>query len=292
MSGLIELSGGGWQAGVLPEMGGWLTSLTCNGTEVLRTMPAGSREPLQAACFPLVPYTNRIADGAFRWLGDTVQLPRNFAPETCSIHGMGWKSEWRVVSGREFKCAMVHEWEGLGPRPWKAGIDRWPWAYHAQQRIRLGPKGCAITLNLTNRSNVPMPAGLGLHPYFRRRRETRLSFRSNGIWMVDEAQIPTGEIAPSDRFADFASGAPLPAETIDHCYLLWDGVARIKDDLGTITLTATGAPYLHVYAPADGSALCLEPVSHMPDALNQDPAGITSLPPGCSASLQMEISAE
>ncbi len=288
----MKLAGGDWAAGLLPELGGRLTSLTFRGVEVLRSMADGATDPLDSACFPLVPYCNRISEGAFAWLGDEVQLPRNFPPEMSSIHGLGWQSKWGVVSSREFKCAMEQDYLGSGPRPWKQDVDRWPWAYHAEQRVRLGPKGCAITLNLTNRSNVPMPAGLGFHPYFRRRPETRVTFKSNGIWLVDEAQLPTGEIAPSDHFGDFADAAPLPAQTIDHCYMSWDGAARIEDDLGAITLTARGAPYLHVYAPADGSALCLEPVSHMPDALNQNPGGMTSLPPGCSASLQMWIAAD
>jgi aldose 1-epimerase len=288
----LTLTSGEWEAGLLPEQGGILTSLTFGGVDVLRSMARDATDPLDSACFPLVPYCNRINDGAFTWLGDAVQLPRNFPPETSSIHGMGWQSAWEVVSGREFKCAMEQVNPGLGPRPWIRPVQDWPWAHHAEQRVRLGPKGCAITLNLTNRSNVPMPAGLGFHPYFRRRPETRVTFNSNGIWLVDEAQIPTGEIAPSDHFADFAQGATLPAQTIDHCHMLWDGTARIEDDLGSITLTARGAPFLHVYAPEDGSALCLEPVSHMPDAPNQDPGGMTSLPPGCSASLQMWVSAE
>lgn len=287
---LINLSNGNWQAGILPEAGGILTSLACSGAQVLRAMPQGSRDPLQSAGFPLVPYANRIACGLFTWAGEEVNLPCNFEPETSSIHGMGWESEWRATSVQDFSCTLEHEWHGLGPCPWKEGAASWPWAYHAQQCISLGPKGCAITLTCTNRSNVTMPAGLGFHPYFRRRQETRLTFRSEGIWMVDKDLIPTGEIARPDMFADFAKSAPLPAQTIDHCFKMWDGVARIEDDLGTITLTAVGTPCLHVYAPADGTALCLEPVSHRPDALNQNPDEITVLPPGCSASLHMEIS--
>lgn len=289
---MIALSGGGWSAGLLPEAGGLLTGLSRGGIEILRTMPRGSHDPLQSACFPLVPYANRIADGAFVWQGDAVQLSRNFPPETSSIHGMGWQSYWQVTAQSDFKCALDHSWAGRGPRPWQGGIADWPWAYDAQQRIRLGERGLAMTLNLTNRSNVPMPAGLGFHPYFRRRPETRLTFRSNGIWIVGDDQIPTGEIAAPSHFANFAAGAALPAAMINHCYLQWDGIVRIEDDLGTITLAAKGAPYLHVYAPADGSALCLEPVSHMPDALNQDKGGMIALPPGCSASLQMWIEAD
>ena len=157
--------------------------------------------------------------------------------------------------------------------------------------MRVGPKGCAVSLDVTNRSNMAMPAGLGLHPCFRRRPETRVRFAVQGVVMADEALIPNGEVAAPDLYGDFARGAPLPDETVDHCFTGWHGLAVIEDDLGTITVTARGAPHLHLYAPADGSALCLEPVSHMPDALNHQPVNMTCLPPRCTASLQMWISA-
>ncbi len=277
----VILEGGDWRAKILPQAGGLIASLTHRGIEVLRTMPAGSADPLAAACFPLVPYANRIAGGRFAWGGREVQLPLNFPPEQASIHGHGWQAAWQVASQRGFKCALdqLHD-----------GRTGWPWVYRAAQRVMLGRQGCAISLVLTNLGDTPMPAGLGLHPYFRRRPESRLTFAARAIVAVDEACLPTGETVAPGLFGAFERGAALPAETIDHCFTGWSGSATITDDLGTITVTASGAPHLHLYAPGDGSALCLEPVSHAPDAVNRDPAGMTVLPPGCSASLRMEIS--
>lgn len=288
----LKLAGGDWQADVHAQAGGLIGSLTHRGIDVLRCMPSGSIGPLQAASFPLVPYCNRIARGRFEWAGQHIALPANFVPEPHSLHGLGWQVPWEITHHADFKCAMGHRHPGIGPGPWTGSITSWPWAYEAEQRIRLGHRGCAISLGLTNRSNMVMPAGIGLHPYFRRRPETRLRFASGRVCEVGGDMIPTGRTLAADTFADFRSGALLPAETIDHCFCEWDGIAVIEDDLGSITLTARGAPHMHVYAPAGQEILCLEPVSHLPDALNQDPAGITALPPGCSASLQMWISAE
>ena len=285
----ITLDGGDWRAEVLPEAGGLIASLTHKGVDVLRPLPAGSADPKDAACFPLVPCANRVAGARFSLAGEEVRLPRNFPPEQSNLHGIGWQSGWEVTAQGTFKCALEHRYEGIGPSPWKGDIACWPWAYQAQQRIMLGPKGCAISLTLTNRSDMPMPAGLGLHPYFRRRPETRLRLGADAVMLVDADLIPVGDTAPADHFGDFARGAPLPAVPVDHCFTGWQGLATITDDLGTITLMAQGAPHLQVFLPADGSAVCLEPVSHPPDALNQNPAAITCLPPGCSASLQMWI---
>ena len=289
MSGLT-LQADEWSVSIRPECGGSLASLVRGEVDVLRPMPAQSASPLESACFPLVPYCNRIADGRFRWKGDEIALPRNFSPEVHSLHGIGWQNKWRVASADSWRCTLIHDYAGLGTRPWKRPIRQWPWAYRAEQRIRLGERGVKITLDITNLSNVPMPAGLGLHPYFRRRAETRVHFSANGMVRTEKG-IPVGDFVPADTFADWPQGTSLPDTLIDHCFVDWSGEVRITDNLGTITMRAHGAPYLHCFAPPCAPDLCFEPVTHIPDALNQDPAGMISLPPGCTASMQMEITA-
>jgi aldose 1-epimerase len=276
----LRLEADGWAAELRPEIGGCLASLTLNGLEVLRTMPEGSREPLESACFPLVPYCNRIRDARFTWQAREVRLPANFAPEPHNLHGIGWQQPWDVTRNGGFKCSLAHSYDGNGG---------WPWAYDAEQRVRLGPQGCAITLDLTNRADTPMPCGLGLHPYLRRRPETRVAFTASAMLEVDAGLIPNGATTSAGKWS---SGQALPDHTIDHCLVEWDGVARASDDLGSVTVRARGGRFLHLYAPADGSALCLEPVSHQPDALNSAPEQMIVLPPDCTASLTMWISAD
>ena len=277
----IELNSGEWQAELRPEIGGAMSALRYQGVNVLRPTPPGATNPLETACFALAPYCNRIRDGRFPFGGREIELAPNFAPEPHSLHGLSWQRSWTVERRLESKCVLVDDYDGSGA---------WPWAYRAQQRIRLGPKGCAITLVLTNLSDTPMPAGIGLHPYFRRRPETQVSFAADHVLLAGADPLPTGITAPADHFGDFAAGSPLPAETVDHCFADWGGGAMVRDELGTILISADGAPHLHLYAPADGSALCLEPVSHTPDAPNRAPEEMIALPPGCAASLTMRIS--
>lgn len=268
-----------------------LASLTHRSTEILRTMPADARSPLDSAGFSLVPYANRIRDGSFEWEGVRVQLPHNFSPENSSIHGMGWQSAWEVAEQGPDFCILEHEHPGLGALPWQIPVEKWPWAYRARQSVRLEP-GCAtIALVVTNCSNLTMPTGLGIHPYFRRRPETRLNFAAEGIIMVGEDQIPTGAIAGAGRFGDFTAGSALPGTLIDHTYTGWNGYARIEDELGAIEIHAPNAPHLHVYARPGTDILCLEPVTHLADALNQNPAAMIALAPGLEASLTLRISA-
>jgi aldose 1-epimerase len=168
----------------------------------------------------------------------------------------------------------------------------WIWPYRAEQTVTLVDDGCEIALAVANTGAETMPAGLGLHPYFRRRPETRVRFDAETVMLSDAATMPTGIEAPAAHFGNFATGDVLPHETIDHCYRNWGGTVTIEDDLGTIRMTATGAPHLHVYAPSDGSALCFEPVSHTPDALNRAPEEMIALEPGQVARLAIRIGAQ
>jgi len=280
--GSVTLISGDWEAELRPEIGGAIAALRHRGIDVLRPMPADAAGPLDAACFPLAPYCNRIRDGRFAFAGREIRLAPNFAPEPHSLHGLSWQRAWAVESRTGNKCVLVDQYDGTGP---------WPWAYRAQQRVRLGPKGCAITLVLTNRSATPMPCGIGLHPYFRRAPDSRVRFAADHVLLVGADPLPTGASAPADHFGAWTEGAPLPAGTVDHCFAGWSGQATIRDGRGTIAIGADGAPHLHLYAPADGSALCLEPVSHTPDAPNRAPGEMIVLPPGCSASLTLRIAA-
>ena len=50
---MIHLHSADWTADVRPEIGGAIASLRHRGQDILRTMPAASTTPLDAACFPL-----------------------------------------------------------------------------------------------------------------------------------------------------------------------------------------------------------------------------------------------
>ena len=279
----VIIEHGDWQARLRPAAGGVLAALERAGVPVLRAMPEGADSPLDAACFPMVPWCNRIAGARFGWAGKDVALTPNFAPEPHAIHGHGWQSAWAIESHDQARCVMVHRHEAPAP-------GDWPWAYEARQMVALSPEGCTITLTLTNLSPAPMPAGLGLHPYLRRGPDSRVCFGASSLVDVGADLIPTGVRLPPDHFAGFGAGAALPPALIDHCYAGWDGEAVVTDALGAITLSARGAAHLHLYAPPDApDILCLEPVNHLPDAIN---AGAMPLcGPGESVSLSLLIGA-
>lgn len=238
----------------------------------------------------MVPFANRVAGARFAWMGRRVKLPHNFQGETCAIHGFSWQSQWVLDAKDETSCSLSHEWPSHTCDATSDADVGWPWAYRTEQHFRLGPEGCLMTLSITNRSGGIMPAGLGFHPYFRRRPESLLTFGADRMFEIGPDLIPNGKSSDPQRFADFTQGAKLPDILVDNCFSGWEGVATLEDDLGTIEIATSGASHLHLYSPPKENFLCLEPVSHLPDALNQFPADVTVLHQGQRASMTMQIS--
>lgn len=271
---------GGLEAALSPAVGGALRWLALDGVDLLRRAPDGSDDPLAMASFPLVPYANRIADGRFHFGGQDYHLPLNFGDHPHSLHGHGWQSGWAVTdqSDDAAQLTLVH-------RP----DARWPWAFTARQHIALSADAIVLTLALTNDAEGDAPVGLGFHPYFRANADTRLQFAARSLWLSTPDMLPERSV-PADGLGDWSQLAAVQGESlIDNVYGGWDGMATVvRGDGLRLTLTATGADWLHVYRPPDIDAFCLEPVSHMPDALNRAD-GLAIVAPGATHSLSMRI---
>ncbi len=279
---MIVLAHGDWRAELRPALGGALTRLTWRGGDILRPTAPEATDPLQTACFPLVPWTNRIAAGRFAFDGRDIVLAPTPGFEPHALHGTGWRRPWSVTAADAASAVLTLE----QPR------SDWPWAWTAQQTVTLDSEGLTLALSVTNTDSDPMPAGLGLHPCFVRGLGTRLAFEATGVWTVDETLIPV-RLAPPAAVFDWRDGPRVDdAPFIDHAYAGWGGVARLSGPDRTVTLTAAGAADLHVFAPIGADFLCLEPVSHRPDALNApagEASGVTILEPGETAAIRLRI---
>lgn len=278
---MIDLVAGAWRASLRPEIGGCLASLDRGGVPVLRRMPGNAGDPLQSACFPLVPYCNRIAAGRFSFAGREIVIPPNMPPQSHPLHGSGWQRAWRVL--RADRASVLLEDD--------CPAGDWPWAYCAHQHVALDEGGCTIRLLVENRSPTAAPMGLGLHPYFRRSAGVSVAFQAAEMLGIDDAFLPDGTHYPANHLARWTTGAGLPDRLVDHCFTGWSGHATISDTLGRIDVRGFGTPACHVFAAPGTDALCIEPVSHTPDALNRAPSEMTLLPPGGAAGIAMRIEA-
>jgi len=72
---LLTLASADARLVLAPALGGSVVAWSVGDTPVMRHSPPDAVEPLALACFPLVPFSNRIGLGRFDWLGSAHRLP-------------------------------------------------------------------------------------------------------------------------------------------------------------------------------------------------------------------------
>lgn len=264
---LLTLRSGPLGLEVLPDVGGAVTRFWLergdDAVELFRPATARAveaRDPKGMACFPLVPFSNRIRDGRFAFGGRAVSLPPNDPVERYPLHGFGWRAAWRPAAVE--RAAVTLE---LAHAP-----GAWPWAFRAVQHMALARSRLTLTLSLTNESDAAMPAGLGFHPYLPRTAEARLTARVGRVWLTDPDGLPTALVEPPPG-SDPGNGLRVDAVALDHCFVGWQGRATVEWPEHRVGLTLAGAPPLGclvVYTPPGRDFFCVEPVSHVTDAFN------------------------
>ena len=292
---VITLRADGFGLRLAPEAGGMVTRYWLErGPRVWEWLRPASdaavaqRDGYEAAAFPLVPFSNRIRGGRFRFDGRDVVLPLNRPPERHAIHGQGWQAAWtpREVSTTGALLEFRH------------APDAWPWAYRATQRFALSPAGLTVELTLHNESDAPMPAGLGWHPYLLRTPRTTLIAPVERMWLTDAEMLPT-ELAPSPATARLSSGVTIDAVSLDNGFTGWSRRAVIDwPELGARLVMTAEPPldFLTVFIPPSLPFFCVEPVSHATDALNlAGPAaevGRRQLAPGATLRASITLAPE
>lgn len=266
---------------ISPDTGGAIMRWTHKGKDVLRPAVEGTHDALMTGNFPLVPWCNRIRNGAFTAGGRSVKLPGNHGDSPHTLHGHGWRAMWRVVESSSARVVLCY----------RHTPDAWPWEYEATLVYDLRADGLRCTLTCRNLSTTAMPTGLGFHPYFPRTRQTRLKARVDGVWISDEETLPRNWHA-GVLYKDWTRGALVDHDKlIDNCYTGFTGRAEIFEGTQlTHTLKASSnCRWLHVFAPVGEDFFCAEPVNHMPDPFNQPNSGLTMVKPGGSAAVWMDI---
>lgn len=257
-----------------PTRGGAIREYHCNGHDILRPTPAAAGDdPFDTACFPMVPYVNRVAHGRFEFGGRAVQLARNWSEDPHPLHGQGWRKSWTVVSHSPTQARLRCE----------GGGDEWPWRYRSEQQFDLEPHGLSIELSIENLGDTAMPAMLGLHPYFPDAAHARLQARLPRVWRADSGALPVEEIATPAQWS-FATERPVREVPLDHGFVGWDGTAVLRWPDRKVTLSAPACAFLHVFTPRTRDFFCIEPQSAAPGALSRGEA--LAVAPGQRASIR------
>lgn len=285
---LVILSSGGFQLALAPNVGGCIARFDrlTNGKTIpiLRGTAACPEQGLDAASFPLVPYCNRIRNGAFRFRGREIRLAPNMANDPSPLHGQGWLSRWEVARRSEAEGVLVFH----------HSAGEWPWSYQARQHFRLSERGLEVVLACTNASPEPMPCGLGQHPYFPCTPETRLSTEVDCVWTIDDETLPVAKVPAEGRY-DLRDRL-VCGQDLDNGFGGWGGHALITTPAlpFAVEMSSPAAGYFQLYSPASGGFIVAEPVSHANAALNAPEErwaglGLHVLDPGETMILSMRI---
>jgi aldose 1-epimerase len=272
----FEIAANGYRA-VVTESGGALRVLEHDGLALVDgfaedQMASGGRGQL------LVPWPNRIRDGAYRWDGRDLQLGLTEPARHNASHGL---VRWVAWSLEEHISHSV----SLGYR--LMAQTGYPWTLDVHVVYDLSAEGLTVTQSATNLSPAPAPYAQGAHPY--------LSVGPGPVdgWEVTvpaatrlladaERKLPTGREPVEGTAFDFRVARPLRDLQLDHAFTDLDrddeGLARVvvRDPASgnAVGLWVDGHwPWLMVYTADDQPAtarrsLAIEPMTAPADAFN------------------------
>lgn len=280
----IVLDGDDLQVVVLPAQGARLHRVRAFDVDLLRTpddVAAHETDPFFWGAYVMAPWCNRIAPRPVRVAGRTIDLPPNF-PDGTAIHGLVATRPWHVGGDGTLRAV--------------GGGGAWPWEFEVSLLARVDDRTLTLAYALTNRSDGPMPAGLGLHPWFRRPLELRVPaaevYAANSGSahepepVHDALDLRTAAAPPPALDVTFAAVDPPAIE------LTWPD-PRIR---AVLEVATAGSTLVAVATPPDIGAVAVEPQTHGPDGLRRLLLGerdaLSLLEPGASMTLELRLTVE
>lgn len=284
-----RISAGSHRATIV-EVGGGIREYSVDGRDVLDPYP------LDAICdgahgAPLVPWPNRLGDGAYSFDGNDYQVALTEPDKHNAIHGL---LRWRNWEAIEYQPDRVLLATRLHP------LKGYPFLLDVQIEYTVSEAGLTVATTATNQGDTTCPYGSGQHPYL-----------SPGTGLIDECnlqlgaaswvdtdnarQLPTGTRVTTGTPVDFSSAKRLGDQQLDTPF---SDLARDADQRAWVTLTATDGSRAelwvdHTYelielftgdtlAPnRQRRGLGAEPMTCPPNAF-QTGAGVQRLDPGMS----------
>lgn len=263
---LTTLRVGKTEVVIAPECGARIVSFRVNGRDVLRptsqeTIASGF--PYGFAAFSLMPYSGPIFGDGFRFGGQWYPLARNIPMEPTATHGEAWIKPWRVEFESDSEITLAVDYT---PSP-----DAFPFAWRGEIAFKVEAGRLAVTMTLTNRDHRPMPAGLGIHPYFPKAPGSTLTFDCTGVWPPDAPEAVALRCGPLEPGLDFRDGQDVGPIVFDRCFEGWNGVARLVHPDGFATTISADPVFgkLQIYDAWDYPYICIEPVTNTNDGFNR-----------------------
>jgi aldose 1-epimerase len=262
----------GDQRAVVTEVGATLRDYTRAGLAVVEgfgvdEMATGAHGQV---CFP---WPNRLG-GPWSFSGRTAVPAVNEARLGNAIHGLVRYRPFSIESVAQNRCHLSLL---LYPEP------AYPFSVLLEVAYHLGALGLTVTTTVTNADEVPVPFGLGFHPYL----AVPLHGVDRAILSVlelDDHRLPTSVRTTPSGGLDRREPATVGDAVLDTTYTDlvrdehgWATVRLAEEDAGTVELSVDRTfPYLQVFTgdtlagPRRRSAVAVEPMTCPPDALRSN----------------------
>lgn len=292
-----------------PDLGAGIAAFSLRRADgalapLMRRAPERPRWFNDLACYTLVPWCNRIAGARFMFRGREHTIRPDW-PDGTAIHGDAKHRPWRVLDRSPVAARF-----GIDSRDFADA--NWPWPYAATVRYDLSDDALAIDLTVKNLGDSPMPAGMGLHPFWMRRPWTTdadavVRFNAAGRYPATE-MIPTGPARDDDLSRRFARGTTLEGLELDDVFACaagngapalmvrpWGSIAWPKSGVRLEVACLPAFGHAVVYSPSSpGGWFCCEPVSMVNDGFNlvergQKGTGVVVLEPGQAMTGRVEF---
>jgi aldose 1-epimerase len=265
----------------------------------LRAFTAGEREILEGYATDemcssgrgqvLLPWPNRIEEGAYTFDGREHRLPLTEPEARNAIHGLVRWDAWTVRERTAERVVLAHV---LHPQP------GYPFTLDLEVDYALSADGLTVRTRATNLGPDACPFGAGNHPYLRAGGglvdDLVLRLPASTVLDADARGIPVGSAPVDERGLDFREPRAIGDTVLDHAFTGLkgddDGLVRVEleDPTGvrTVLWAEEAYGYLQVFTgdPLPGVArrsLAVEPMTCPPNAFRTGEA-LVRLEPGAS----------
>jgi aldose 1-epimerase len=250
----------------------------------------------------LFPFPGRIRGTEFVWEGNTYPLEAGDGRGN-AIHGFVHTRAWRVIDRGPSR--VVGQFQASLDDPLL--VNRWPGDFRVTVAYELVPGALRCEMEVQNPdARQSLPCGLGLHPYFRippgggEGGDWRVQLPVRERWELSE-MIATGKRLPVDNPAKLRAGLRFEDMKFDDAFttLEFDGdwctpglCSPEGHRIVTLRFNRTFRECV-VYTPPHREAICIEPLTCVPDCFRLQQQGIDAglriLPPGDSFAATVEI---
>jgi aldose 1-epimerase len=289
-----EIAAAGYRAGVT-ESGAALRLLEHNGRPLLdgfaeSEVAPGGRGQL------LMPWPNRIRDGAYSFSGRDLQLALTEPKRNNASHGLVRWAAWTVEEHTGNSVSLVYR---------VMAQTGYPWTVDLHVLYDLSADGLTVTQTATNLAGEPAPYACGAHPYLTVGAGPvdgwELTLPADSMVLADDRLIPTGTEEVEGNEFDFRVSRPIRSCVFNAAFT---GLARDESGHANVVLSGEGRSltlwvderidWLMVYSADDVPAtarrsLAVEPMTAPANAFNSGD-GLVTLAPAGQAGDELSVS--